>query len=103
MDPVSTPPFLIHIFWPRYFDPNFLFFTGNDDGIFSIDEITGQLFQVKELDFEAAASSRFNLEIQATQKENPLKTALAKVEYLPLKYSFSMSRLGKNLLIWLPF
>jgi hypothetical protein len=44
-----------------------------------MDEATGQLFLTKEIDLEEISFDRFLLEIQATQKDNPLKTAEAKV------------------------
>jgi hypothetical protein len=44
-----------------------------------MDEDTGQIFQVKELDLESISADRFSLEINAVQKDNPLKTAEAKV------------------------
>jgi hypothetical protein len=46
-----------------------------------MDEATGQLFLTKEIDLEEISFDRFLLEIQATQKDNPLKTAEAKVNY----------------------
>jgi len=44
-----------------------------------MDEATGQLFLTKEIDLEEISFDRFLLEIQATQKDNPLKTTEAKV------------------------
>ena len=44
-----------------------------------MDEATGQLFLTKEIDLEEISFDRFQLEIQATQKDNSLKTAEAKV------------------------
>ena len=56
------------------------FLTGNEDGYFSIDKARGLVYQIKEIDLEAIPFDRFNLEVQAVQKDNPLKTALAKVK-----------------------
>ena len=50
-----------------------------------MDEATGQLYLTKEIDLESLDFDRFVLEIQATQKDNPLKTAMAKVNTLTLK------------------
>ena len=48
--------------------------------IFSIDPATGNLFATKEIDREALDQNEFELEIEAQQRDNPLKAATAKVK-----------------------
>lgn len=53
--------------------------TGNDQGFFSIDPATGHLYQIKEIDLETLDEKRFELQVEAAQKDNPVKSAFATV------------------------
>lgn len=53
---------------------------GNELGIFELQEQTAELFMVREVDLEALPSPIFTLQVQATQMDNALRYALAKVE-----------------------
>ena len=53
-------------------------YVGNDDGYFTMEPSSGQVFQVKEIDLESVSFDRFVMEVQAMQKDSPLKTAEAK-------------------------
>ena len=44
-----------------------------------MDPASGEILQLVELDLESISFDRFVFEIEATQKDNPLKTAQAKV------------------------
>ena len=63
-------------------------FTGNSQRYFSIDPTTGKLYVTKEIDREALPTTSgdiFNLQIEAKQKDNPLKSTIANVSS---KYHF---------------
>ena len=63
-------------------------FTGNSQRYFSIDPTTGKLYVTKEIDREALPTTSgdiFNLQIEAKQKDNPLKSTIANVS---LKYQY---------------
>ena len=58
------------------------FNTGNGQRYFSIDPTTGKLYVTKEIDREALPITNgdvFNLQIEAKQKDNPLKSTVANV------------------------
>ena len=55
---------------------------GNKARYFSIDPTTGKLYVTREIDREALPKSHgdvFNLQIEAKQKDNPLKSTVANV------------------------
>ena len=54
-------------------------YKGNGDSYFSIDPATGKIFIIKEIDREKLLVSFFTLEIEAKQKDNPLKASTAQV------------------------
>lgn len=57
--------------------------SGNDRKLFSLDSVNGSLFLEKELDLDAEhnlQANTFVLQVQASQLNNPLKTAQARVE-----------------------
>ena len=56
-----------------------IYFSGNSDQYFSIDPATGNLFAIKEINRENLDSNEFVLELEAQQKDNPLKAATSKV------------------------
>ncbi|XP_064457801.1 protocadherin Fat 3-like [Ornithodoros turicata] len=53
---------------------------GNELGIFELQEQTAELFMVREVDLESLPSPVFTLQVQATQMDNSLRYAIAKVE-----------------------
>jgi len=53
---------------------------GNDAGFFEMHDQTGELFLVKEIDLESLSSNVLTLQIQATQLDNALRVANARVE-----------------------
>ena len=57
----------------------FCVYAGNDDGYFSMDPSTALLYQVKEIDFEKAQRKKFEIQLSAVQKDNPVKSATAMV------------------------
>ena len=57
-----------------------MFFTGNEQGFFSIDPATGKLFAIKEIDRETLDSDEFILELEALQRDNTLKGGTARVK-----------------------
>ena len=59
----------------------FLFpISGNEQKYFSIDPATGKLFAIKEINRENLDSDEFLLELEATQRDNPLKSATTRVK-----------------------
>ena len=59
---------------------HFNFFIGNDENYFSIDPATGKLFAIKQIDREDLENDEFLLELEATQRDNPLKSGTTKVK-----------------------
>ena len=62
-------------------------YLGNSQRYFSIDPTTGKLYVTKEIDREALPITNgdiFNLQIEAKQKDNPLKSTIANVSSLIL-------------------
>ena len=62
-------------------------YLGNSQRYFSIDPTTGKLYVTKEIDREALPITNgdiFNLQIEAKQKDNPLKSTIANVSLLTL-------------------
>ena len=58
---------------------------GNAQRYFSIDPTTGKLYVTKEIDREALPITNgdiFNLQIEAKQKDNPLKATIANVSFI---------------------
>ncbi|XP_022692572.1 protocadherin Fat 4-like isoform X3 [Varroa jacobsoni] len=53
---------------------------GNELGIFELHEQTAELFMVREVDLEALPSPTITLQLQATQMDNSLRYAIARVE-----------------------
>ena len=67
----------------------FHFYLGNTQRYFSIDPTTGNLYVTKEIDREALPITNgdlFNLQIEAKQKDNPLKSTIANVSICLLIY-----------------
>ena len=67
-----------------------LFDSGNNQRYFSIDPTTGKLYVTKEIDREALPITNgdlFNLQIEAKQKDNPLKSTIANVSILLLIFT----------------
>ena len=54
--------------------------SGNEQKYFSIDPATGKLFAIKEINRENLDSDEFLLELEATQRDNPLKSATTRVK-----------------------
>ena len=54
--------------------------SGNEHKYFSIDPATGKLFAIKEINRENLDSDEFLLELEATQRDNPLKSATTRVK-----------------------
>uniref|UniRef100_A0A8D9E833 Cadherin-89D n=2 Tax=Cacopsylla melanoneura TaxID=428564 RepID=A0A8D9E833_9HEMI len=54
--------------------------SGNDKHLFYIDPNNGTLFLERELDLDVLSNNLFNLQIQASQLDNPLKVGMARVE-----------------------
>ncbi|KAI5749559.1 hypothetical protein M8J76_008291 [Diaphorina citri] len=54
--------------------------SGNDKHLFSIDPTNGSLYLDRELDLDVLTNNLFNLQIQASQLDNPLKVGMARVE-----------------------
>ena len=57
---------------------------GNSQRYFSIDPTTGKLYVTKEIDREALPITNgdiFNLQVEAKQKDNPLKATIANVSF----------------------
>ena len=54
--------------------------SGNEQRYFSIDPATGKLFAIKEINRENLDSDEFLLELEATQRDNPLKSATTRVK-----------------------
>jgi hypothetical protein len=89
-----VPPFLKVKF--------FKFFPGNEMEYFSIDPATGNLFATKEMDREMLEKDAFMLEIEALQRDNPLKGATTKVRILVIDINdnwpqFEMSEFNKTI------
>ena len=58
---------------------------GNAQRYFSIDPTTGKLYVTKEIDREALPITNgdiFNLQVEAKQKDNPLKATIANVSFI---------------------
>merc|ERR1712110_598983 len=53
---------------------------GNEQRYFSIDPATGKLFAIKEINREILDSDEFLIELEATQRDNPLKSATTRVK-----------------------
>ena len=65
----------------------FLHYTniGNAQRYFSIDPTTGKLYVTKEIDREALPITNgdiYNLQVEAKQKDNPLKATIANVSFI---------------------
>ena len=54
--------------------------SGNEQKYFSIDPATGKLFAIKEINRENLDSDEFLIELEATQRDNPLKSATTRVK-----------------------
>ena len=54
--------------------------SGNEQKYFSIDPATGKLFAIKEINRETLDSDEFLIELEATQRDNPLKSATTRVK-----------------------
>ncbi|KAI2804340.1 hypothetical protein BLOT_003322, partial [Blomia tropicalis] len=52
----------------------------NEGGFFEMHEQTGELFLVREIDLESLPSSALTLQVQASQVDNPLRQANARVD-----------------------
>ena len=69
---------------------------GNSQRYFSIDPTTGKLYVTKEIDREALPITNgdiFNLQIEAKQKDNPLKSTIANVSLLTF---FEWQKISEN-------
>ncbi|RWS30694.1 protocadherin Fat 4-like protein, partial [Leptotrombidium deliense] len=53
---------------------------GNEGGFFEMHDQTGELFLIREIDLESLPNSVLTLQIQATQVDNPLRQAVARVD-----------------------
>jgi hypothetical protein len=55
---------------------------GNEGGFFEMNAQTGELFLIREIDLEKLTTPTLSLQIQASQVDNPLRQAHAKVDIL---------------------
>lgn len=53
---------------------------GNEGGYFEMNQQTGELFLVREIDLEKLTNPTLSLQIQASQVDNQLRQALARVD-----------------------
>lgn len=53
---------------------------GNEGGFFEMNAQTGELFLVREIDLEKLTNPTLSLQIQASQVDNQLRQALARVD-----------------------